>query len=277
MEYESICYYNDGNVAVIKLNRPDKLNALTDDTWEEIDHALHCIAEDDDAYSILLCGEGKSFCAGFDIKQSTSAGNTDAWGQWKSFKRSHETHTYMWDFPKPIICAVQGYCLGGGFGLANLADFVMAADDAIFGETELRFCLTPSTMNVYLFGIRKAKEIMMLADKFDVQEAYRLGVVNWVVPRAKLEAESMRIARKLAALPTETMQLTKHMINKVADAQGFKQLSAWGWDTFLVSKLVVPKVRKEFNCIAEEQGMKAAFKWLNDRYEGETPKGTPDK
>lgn len=268
MEYKDILVYDAGDqVSVIELNHPEKLNALTDDTWEEIIDALKKMEYDENVNAVLFKGAGKSFCAGFDIGVSTENGNSDAWGQWLSFKKSDENHNYLWDFPKPTVFAVQGYCLGGGFELASLGDFIICSDDAKFGETELRFCLTPGTRDVFLLGLRRAKEIMMLADRFDAQEAVRLGVVNKAVPRDQLEAESMRIAKKLAKMPTETMQLTKHMLNKVTDAQGMKLMGSWSWDTFLAAKTIVPKVRKEFNDIAAKEGMKAAFAWLNKRYD----------
>ncbi|WP_298028969.1 enoyl-CoA hydratase/isomerase family protein [uncultured Dysosmobacter sp.] len=268
MEYKDIRVYDAGDqVSVIELNHPEKLNALTDYTWEEIVDALKKIEMDDTVNAVLFKGAGKSFCAGFDIGESTKNGNSDAWGQWLSFKRSDECHNYLWDFPKPTVFAVQGYCLGGGFELASLGDFVVCSEDAVFGETELRFCLTPGTRDVFLLGLRNAKEIMMLAEKFSAQDALRLGVVSRVFPVDKLDTEALKIAKKLAKMPTETMQLTKHMLNKVTDIQGMKIMGSWSWDTFLAAKLIVPKVRQEFNKIGEEQGMKAAFKWLNDRYD----------
>ncbi len=267
MEYENLKFSVVDHVGIIKLNRPDKLNALTNSIWDEIDDLLNKIAEDDEIVSILLCGEGTSFCAGFDIKQSTADGHDAVWDQWKSFQISHDIQMKMWDFPKPILCAVQGYCLGGGFEMAGLCDFIIAADDAIFGETELRFCLMPGPLNVYTIGLKNSKEIMMLAEKFGAQKAKELGICNWVVPREDLEAEAMRIAKRLASMPPETMRITKRMINKAADLQGYKILSDWAWDSFLVSKMVVPKLREEFNEIGKTKGMKAAFKWLNDRYE----------
>lgn len=267
MKYENLKFTRDGGVGIISLNRPDKLNALTESIWDEITNLLDEIFKDDSIVAVLLRGEGKSFCAGFDIKKSTDSGHSNVWDQWSNFQVSHDQQMKMWDYPKPIVCAVQGYCLGGGFELAGLCDFVIAADDAVFGETELRFCLMPGPLNVYTLGLRNSKEIMLLAEKFGAEKAKELGVCNRVVPRDKLEEESMRVAQRLASMPGETMRIAKRMINKAADLQGFKVLSDWAWDSFLISKMVVPKLREEFNEIGKTQGMAAAFKWLNDRYE----------
>lgn len=267
MEYTNFKVSIADGVATVMLSRPDKLNALTATTWEEMDDILNNLLDNDAAQSILLRGEGRAFCAGFDLKESTDEEEDGAFAQWAGIQKQHDIMLRLWDFPKPVVAAVQGYCLGGGYELANLADLVIAADDAVFGLTEMRYSLVPKPNTVWLVGVRKAKEIMMLADKFDAQEALQMGLVNRVVSRDELEQEASRIARKLARMPEETMRMTKRIINKAVDAQGFRETGDWGWDLFLLSKMTETKLRAEFDRIGAEQGMKAAFKWMNERFD----------
>ena len=267
MNYTNFQYTVTDKIAVITLNRPDKLNALTVEIWNEMEAAVGEAVQDPSVHSILLCGEGKSFCAGFDLEMSTADSKGAVWDQWDGLQRQRAQMMKLWDAPKPIVAAVQGYCLGGGYELMSLADLVVAADDAIFGETEMRYSLMPQPNTLWLCGLRHAKEIMMLAEKFHADEAYRIGLVNRVVAREQLMPEAMRIARKLAQMPQETMRMTKRVIHKALDAQGYRTMGDWGWDLFLLSKLMVTKLRQEFDQIGEDHGMKAAFQWMNEHFD----------
>lgn len=267
MEYTNFKLSVADGVAAITLSRPEKLNALTAVIWEELDRVLSALQCDSAVRALLLCGEGRAFCAGFDLKASSEEEDSGVFEQWEGIQRQHDIMLRLWDFPKPVVAAVQGYCLGGGYELANLADLIIAADDAVFGLTEMRYSLVPKPNTVWLVGARKAKEILLLAEKFDAWEAQRIGLINRVVPRDQLEAEARRMAVKLARMPEETMRMTKRIINKAIDAQGFRETGDWGWDLFLLSKLTETKLRAEFDKIGSEQGMKAAFQWINSRFD----------
>lgn len=267
MQFTNFHYSVENGVATIMLCRPEKLNALTVHIWDEMEQAVDQSLADPEVHSILLCGEGKAFCAGFDLEMSTKDGHGEVWGQWDGLQAQRAQMMKLWDSPKPIVAAVQGYCLGGGYELMSLADLVIAADDAVFGETEMRYSLMPQPNTLWLCGLRHAKEIMMLAEKFGAEEAYRIGLVNRVVPREDMMKEARRIAEKLARMPGETMRMTKRVINKALDAQGYRQMGDWGWDLFLLSKLMVTELRKEFDEIGQTQGMKAAFKWMNEHFD----------
>ena len=267
MEYTNFRYTVEDQVATIMLSRPDKLNALTVHIWDELEQALDQAVRDKEVHAILLCGEGRAFCAGFDLEQSTADGKSEVWGQWDGLQAQRAQMMKLWDCPKPIVAAVQGYCLGGGYELMSLADLVVAADSAVFGETEMRYSLMPQPNTLWLCGLRHAKEIMLLADKFGAEEAWRIGLVNWVVPEAEMMDKARSVAGKLARMPGETMRMTKRVINKALDAQGYRIMGDWGWDLFLLSKLMVTELRKEFDRIGEEQGMKAAFRWMNEHFD----------
>ncbi len=266
MEFEKLLYAIEDHVASIRLNTPDKLNVLGVKSWQELAAAFRLAQADDEVYSILLSGEGRAFCAGFDMEDSVDMKDNSQWAQWKMVQEERNCARVIWEVNKPVLAAVQGYCLGSGFELSLLADLVVAADDAKFGETELRFSTIPQPSLLWLIGLRKAKEFLMLADRMDAQEAYRVGLVNRVVPRDELEAESRRIALRLSKLPTETMQITKRMMNRAIDGQGFQQYNDWCFDLLHVTKSIPTQVGQEFEKISKEKGMREALRWMNERY-----------
>ncbi len=266
MEFEKLLYTVEDHVASIRLNTPDKLNALGLKSWQELAAAFRQAQADDDVYSILLSGEGKAFCAGFDMDDSLGMKDDSQWSQWKMVQEERDCARAIWEVNKPVVAAVQGYCLGSGFDLSLLADLVIAADDARFGETELRFSTIPQPGLLWVIGIRKAKEFLMLADRMNAEEAYRVGLVNRVTTRDELEAESRRVALRLSKLPTETMQITKRIMNKAIDGQGYMQFNDWCFDLLYVTKGIPTKVGQEFEEISKEKGMREALRWMNERY-----------
>ena len=267
MEYTNFLYSVEDGVATIMLNRPEKLNALTVEIWNEMENVMENAVHDQNVKSILLCGKGRSFCAGFDLEMSTKDGKGEVWGQWDGLQKQRQQMMKLWDSPKPIVAAIQGYCLGGGYELMSLADLVIASEDAVFGETEMRYSLMPQPNTLWLCGLRQAKEIMMLAEKFSAAKALEIGLINRVVPAEDLQKEALRVAKKLARMPEETMRMTKRVINEALDAQGYRSMGNWGWDLFLLSKLMVTQLRREFDEIGAEKGMKEAFRWMNERFD----------
>jgi enoyl-CoA hydratase/carnithine racemase len=266
MDFEKLLYSVEDHVASIRLNTPDKLNVLGLKSWRELAIAFKQAQADDDVTSILLSGEGKAFCAGFDMDNSLDMKDDSQWAQWKMIQEERDCARAIWEVNKPVVAAVQGYCLGSGFELSLLADLVIAADDAKFGETELRFSTMPQPGLLWLIGIRKAKEFLMLADRMSAEEAYRVGLVNRLTPRAELDAEAKRIALRLSKLPTETMQITKRTMNKAIDAQGYMQFNDWCFDLLHVTKGMPTQVGQEFEQISKEKGMREALRWMNERY-----------
>lgn len=266
MGYEKLLYSVDDGVAVIELNQPDKLNALSLQSWRELADAFTVAQADDNVCSILLCAQGKAFSSGFDMSDSIDMKDASQWEQWKFVQEERDCAKRIWELRKPIVAAVQGYCLGSGFELSLLADLVIAADNAKFGETELRFSTIPQPTLMYVIGPRKAKEFLFLADRMDAQEAYQAGIVNRITTAEQLREEALHIATRLARMPTETMQLTKRMANRLIDAMGFGLFTDWNFDLLHITKGMPTAVGEEFERISKEEGMKAALKWMNERY-----------
>jgi enoyl-CoA hydratase len=142
------------------------------------------------------------------------------------------------DHPKPTIASVQGACLAGGFMVANMCDLIIAADDAFFADPVTHSLATASVevlIHPWVMGMRAAKEMLFSGRRFDAQDALRCGMVNRVVPRADLDAETMSLAREVASVPPFALRLVKRSLNRTMDMQGLRSALSAHFDTHQLS------------------------------------------
>jgi enoyl-CoA hydratase len=230
-QFEEIIYQVDGPVATITMNRPEVANAQDSTLIDEIDAAFDLADADDSVRVVILAGAGKHFSSGHDLKALVADDGSDPWVAMRETpegKFHHEKTMYfdrclrIHDFRKPTIAAVQGSCVAAGLMLAAMCDLIVAADDAVFSNPVLR--LTGAGVELLVepweLGIRKAKEFLFTGDTIDAQEAWRLGLVNRVVPRAELEDRTRELAERVALVPPVTAQTVKETINETANLMG---------------------------------------------------------
>src|SRR5215813_4541787 len=201
MAADLVLYEADGKVGMVTLNRPDKLNALSMEMRFALEQALRRADEDAATSVIVLRGAGRSFCVGFDV--GVGGGEHpwrhDALKYHARLSTSFRCLMTPWTLRKPVIASVQGHALGGGCELAMFCDLTIAAEDAKFGEPEIRFSQAgPGFIMPWIIGYKKARELMYLGDMIDAKTALDLGMVNRVVPRAELEAATLHLARRLS-------------------------------------------------------------------------------
>jgi enoyl-CoA hydratase len=236
MAFKTIRYEVDGPVATITMDRPDVANAQDTTLIDELDAAFDAADEDDAVRVVVLAGAGKHFSAGHDLKALVGDAEPDKWRLMRDTpegKMRHEQLMYfdrcvkIHDFRKPTIAAVQGSCIAAGLMLACMCDLIVAADDAVFSNPVLRMTGAGVELLVepWELGARKAKEFLFTGDKIDAAEAWRLGLVNKVVPRAELETAVRELAAKVALVPPATAQVVKQSINHSLDLQG--QRDSW--------------------------------------------------
>lgn len=266
MTYQRILYRVEDHIAEIVLNQPDKLNALGITAWSELAHAFHRAQEDENVTAVLLYGEGRSFCAGFDMEDSVDLKETSQWQQYRQVCEERDHVRSVWECDKPVVAAVQGHCLGSGFELFLMCDLAIAAENAKFGETELRFSTTPQPSALWYTSVRKARELLLLAERISADEAYELGLVNKVVPQEQLMAEARKAAKRLSRLPPEAVQMTKRLMNRALDGNGFLRFNDRGYDFLHLTKGMPTKIGRKFDEIAAQDGMKAALNWMNQQY-----------
>lgn len=229
-------YDVDGPVAKVTMNRPAQANAQDTALIDALDAAFDRADADDEVRVVVLAGAGKHFSAGHDLKALLSEDGGDDWGRMRETpegKFHHEKVMYfdrcrrIHDFRKPTIAAVQGACVAAGLMLACMCDLIVAADDARFSNPVLRMTGAGVELLVepWELGIRKAKEFLWTGEILDAQEAWRLGLVNRVVPRAELVERTMELARTVALVPPITAQVVKDSLNHTADLMG--QADSW--------------------------------------------------
>ena len=213
MGYENIRVEKRGRVALVTLNRPKALNALNSELIAELNAALALFESDDKVGCVVLTGSEKAFAAGADIKEMSSL----------SFVEAYKTDFITsWDqvsrFRKPIIAAVAGYAIGGGCELAMMCDFILAADNAKFGQPEITLGVMPGaggTQRLTRFvGKSKAMEMCLTGRMMDAEEAERSGLVSRVVPLDELVDEALKVAEKIADFSLPIAMMTKESVNR---------------------------------------------------------------
>src|SRR5439155_7530980 len=209
MTAQLVTYAVDGRVGSISLNRPDKLNAISADLKRALIERFHEADRDPATAVVVLRAEGRSFCAGYDIApnpaRAARRGNELAWDE--SLTDDIKLEMTPWDMKKPVIASVQGHCLGGSCELVMMCDITIAADDALFGEPEIRFSnVGPAMIMPFIIGFKRAREILYMGDPIDAPTALAYGMVNRVVPRAQLQEATMKFARRMALMAPESLR-----------------------------------------------------------------------
>jgi enoyl-CoA hydratase/carnithine racemase len=211
--FEDILYDVDGGVATITFNRPERRNALGMRGYDELVAALRQAEANDHVGVVVIAGSGRSWCAGGDIEMAQTILTNEAAARTHFFGRMIEASHWMLALGKPVICAIQGACIGGGAELMTFADFVIADTSAFFmyNGTAIGGCSWwggPQLLPLVV-GLRKAEEILYLSARVDAEEAARIGLVNRVVPVGELETATNEYCQKLLDLSEEGVRMTK--------------------------------------------------------------------
>jgi enoyl-CoA hydratase len=203
----------DGPVAIVTLNRPEALNALSQLLMDELTDALMSLERNPDVGVIVLTGSKKAFAAGADIKEMRDKSFVSAYAEdfitsnWETVSKCR----------KPVIAAVAGYALGGGCELAMMCDIILAADNAKFGQPEITLGVMPGAGGTQrltrLVGKAKAMEMCLSGRHMDAQEAERSGLVSRIVPVDDLLDEAKALAHKIAGMSRPIAMMTKEAVN----------------------------------------------------------------
>jgi enoyl-CoA hydratase/carnithine racemase len=233
MGYQTILVERRGSVELVTMNRPEVRNAQNTQLLTELDEALHAADRDPDVNVIVVAGAGPHFSSGHDLKAYVGEAPSDEWHEKRKTpegKFEHERTMYfdkamaIRDLARPTIAMVQGKCIAGGLMVACMCDLIVAADDAIFQNPVLRMtgAGVEALVEIADLSPRKAKEFLWTGDEIDAAEAHRLGLVNRVVPRERLEQETMALAERIAKMPPVTARNVKRSINHAMDLAGFR-------------------------------------------------------
>ena len=223
MTFQDIIYEKSEDVATLKLNRPHKLNALTLNSYKEIAQALEDAAQDESIRIIVMTGEGRAFCSGDDVQEIFLLGEDEYLAQTKErideltgVKEAGANEILFLD--KPTIAAVNCPAVGYGMDISLMCDIRIASDRARFGEVFVRrglMCETGALLILpRLVGWSKAAELIFTGDIIDAQEAYRIGIVNRVVPHEELMDATLELARRIAANAPLGLRLSKQGLRR---------------------------------------------------------------
>ena len=219
MEFNTIRFVESDRIGVITLNRPTAMNAINSELIRELDQVLNIIREEEEISAVIIVGSEKAFSVGADIKQISG------------IKTPQDAHCFITSLQslfkkieslgKPVIAAISGLALGGGCELSLACDIRIVAENATFGQPEIKIGVIPGAGGTQrlprLIGLGRAKELLYTGDSIDALEAYRIGLVNKVVPVESLMDEAKKLAAKLANQPAYALQMTKMVVNEGID------------------------------------------------------------
>jgi enoyl-CoA hydratase/carnithine racemase len=268
--YETILYKKQHHGALITLNRPKALNAMNQDLWKELDQALAEAETDPEIRAVVLSGAGGTFSVGEDISDENPV---TAWpyGIPEGSSLVHEYNRlrdsdrknilgrqiYRWEYPKPIIGAVSGWCLGAASWLALTCHVTIAADDAVFGQPQIRHGANTDFIWVMLAGFKNALRYSLTGDHIDAKEALRIGLVNQVVPKDKLLDECFAFVERIARIPPETVKINLAIATSGLEMMGLRK--AWTLNAELAAMAQLSR-REEFNKHLEDTKKRGGVK-----------------
>ncbi len=269
MQYKNIIWEIKDGIGTITLNRPEKLNAINDAMLDELDEVLGKVEPDIDVRVIVIKGAGKAFSVGQDL---SGVGTSEAMPpdprtaistkeMIELQRRRDRRWEYIFNYTKPTIAQVHGYCLAAGCYLALVCDLVIAAEDAVFGDPSLRMGLSSAfPLWPWLIGVKKTRELIYTGKYIDGKQAEEIGLINIAVPLSKLESEVQRYARAISISPADGMAYCKDAVNSALESRGVG--TAW---RFLGDMQVLGQQRAigpgEFNFyeVRDKKGMKVAL------------------
>jgi len=274
--YKTILYQKQRNGVLITLNRPEALNAMNEELMNELDHALAEAESDAEIRAVVITGAGGNFSTGEDISGADSETawpygipvNTSLNATYNKFRDSDRKdilgrQLYRWQYPKPIIGAVSGWCLGAASWLALTCHVTIAADNAVFGQPEVRHGANTDFIWVALAGFKNALRYSLTGDHIDAQEALRIGLVNQVVPKDELIETCFKFVERIARVPPETVKINLHISTQGLEMMGLRK--AWMINSELAAMARLSK-REEFNKRLEEAKKKGGLEaFLKER------------
>ena len=216
MKYRNILYEKKEGIGTITLHRPDSMNALNSEVFRELKNILEEIESDDEVAVVIITGSNKFFAAGADLKEVGEI--STPLKAHRFIQDAQAVFNMLEDLEKPVIAAVSGLALGGGCELTLACDLRIAAENAVFGQPEIKIGVIPGGGGTQrlprIVGVTKAKELLYTGDFINAEEAYRVGLINKIVPVASLMDEARKMALKIASQPRNALKYAKMAVNE---------------------------------------------------------------
>jgi enoyl-CoA hydratase len=257
-----------GSVAVLSLNRPDKLNAVNVAMIAALDRALDAAETEATVRVIVLNGMGRAFSSGFDLDMEFGGdGTPDPETVRRALHNDFRLIMRFWDSPKVTLAAVHGYCLGSAMELALACDITISSEECLFGAPEVRFGSGIVAMLLpWLAGPKRAKYLLLSGDdRVSAADALAAGLVNRVVPAGRALEETLALAQRIAANDLQAVTLTKQAINRSMEAAGMRQALLQALELNVTIETNETAESREFNAILKRDGARAAIAWRSAR------------
>jgi enoyl-CoA hydratase len=290
-DYRDILTFQKDRHAIIQLNRPEKMNALSHNLRAELFNALKDFEMDPEVKVIILRGSGRAWSAGYDLSGISQASDDRDYvdrrsglpnvgpihpgqGQWPQHLLSG--YWQIWELTKPVIAQVHGFCLAGGTELATMCDLMFVAEDAIIGYPPVR-AMTPVDIIYHPWHMhqRKVRELLYTGDSVTGKEAVAIGWANRAYPVDQLAEKTEAFAERIANIDSAMLQMTKRQVNRVYEVMGFRTSLQVGGDLQELGR--TRPGGGDFGKIAREKGLKAALDWRDGPFAdyGSTPPDAP--
>ncbi|MDH4257579.1 MAG: enoyl-CoA hydratase-related protein [Candidatus Aminicenantes bacterium] len=242
--YKTLIYEKKDDIGILTVNRPDKLNAISNELTSELSSLLDELEKDDKLRVLIITGSGdKAFVAGADIQELV---DRDARMGRRVSRERQEIFSRIENLPVPVIAAVNGYALGGGLELALACNVRVCTEKAQFGAPEVKLGIIPGDGGTQrlprLVGLGRAMEMILTGDFIDAQEAYRIGLVNKVVPPEELMNAAMELAQKIASRPPLAVRYAKEAVNR---SQEGDKASGFALESYLHALTCTTEDKKE--------------------------------
>jgi enoyl-CoA hydratase/carnithine racemase len=263
-------YEVNEQIAQLQINRPAAMNSIHPDLMAELSAAIRRADDDPEVHVLVLSGKGPHFGAGYDLKFDWGGHYSEGgpMGKRRMLTDCVEFEFSPWDCSKPVIAMVRGYCLAGSCELAMMCCVTFASETAKFGEPEIRFSAAPPALIMpWLVGLKKARGLLYTGDLIDAEEAVRCGMINRAFPDDRLEAETLRYARRAAAISLEGLKTTKASINRGAEIAGFREALRYGVECGAILDATETETSRKFNEVRERDGLGAAIRWRESQFE----------
>lgn len=219
MEFKNLIYKVKDGIAAVTLNRPEKMNSLDETLIQNLTYAFNDIGANDSIKTVVVSGAEGNFCSGLYLEYLRKISEYDILENKKDSERFKDMLLAIYNCPKPVIAKVSGYALAGGCGIASCCDIIAADDTAKFGYTEVKIGFIPAVVLVFLLrriSETHAKEILLTSRLFDAQEALRIGLINYAVPKGELDSKVSELCGVLAGNSASSISLTKGMFKEIS-------------------------------------------------------------
>ena len=272
--YTDVIYESEGRLATITLNRPEKLNALSNNLRGELMEAMRDAEADDEVGVVILKAAGRSFSAGYDLSPARAASSDDYVDPRSHLPYTGTTHPgatqwarhvvmtnwTIWELAKPVVCQIHGHCLAGGTELASVCDFRIVAEDAQIGYPPVRAMTTMDMMWApWLLPPAKAREFAYIGDSFSGREMWRLGWANYSMPKEELDDFVVEFATRMSHIDNEMLMYSKRAVNRQYETQGIREALHSGTEIQALS--AQRAAAAEWGRRVRDEGLKAALEW----------------